>query len=519
MGKSERAFSYTSTFPAVFTFLCISLILSNCRFLPKVDHTLNQSAAIPASRDDSLNTYSQKALKNASAEESAFLLIADNQEAMDWRLALVDQAESSIDIQTFIWSGDASSGLLFTRIYEAAKRGVRVRILLDDFLLNSNDRDLARISQFPNLEIRIFNPVPVRGTKFGALFYYLTHFDTINRRMHNKSFIVDGVFAVNGGRNIGDHYFGLDENYNFRDLDVLTTGPVLPEIQNKFDRFWNDSQSYPAEKIHRRPREQSFATYEANYERVYPAEKLQSFPRVRQDWTKRWNQLAKRVSYGKATFIGDAPEQKGKRRTVKEVGELSANAKKEIYIVSPYFIPDKNSLLEVKKLIDTGVRVKLLVPSLGANNHTPAHSHYRKYRRAILNAGIELYEYDSQPSEHQRDLADTSPVRAKWIGLHTKAFVYDRETCFIGSLNLDPRAMDINTEAGLIINSPELAQQLAEQIDEMCAPANSWRVMFDHRGRIIWNRGIQNLSWQSARNDGQRTLDAILRWIPIEQQL
>ena len=208
------------------------------------------------------------------------------------------------------------------------------------------------------------------------------------------------------------------------------------------------------------------------------------------------------------------------RAVVENLTAGLAAAKHEIIIVSPYFIPLSRVFSNVEAMTKEGVRVKIIVPSLGANNHTMAHSHYRKYRRAILDAGCELYEYNFQPNAQQRALCDVAPVTAPFIGMHMKAVLIDRETCFIGSLNMDPRAMDLNTEEGLVIKSPQLTNLLYQQIAKMVEPENSWKLEYDKKGRIVWRGAEQDpLTKQPARGTSQRIIDSFARWLPIESQL
>jgi len=444
---------------------------------------------------------------------------------MMWRLALIDSATSSIDIQTFLWANDHSGALLYDRLIKAAKRGVRVRLLVDDIWLNANDEDLSSISQHPHFNIRLYNPSRVRNSKFGQAVYFLSNYRKMNRRMHNKTFIADGVIAIHGGRNVGDHYFGLDKKYNFRDLDVISTGPVLSSIKHEFDSFWNSPEAYPAEDL-AKSRSLEYITQGIRQlnRRVESEQKtnLVSYPTQPRSWEKRLSSLPSQMISGSARFISDSPDTTDteNRIMVGELGKMLAKAKKEIIIVSPYFIPYGKSFDGFKKLTDQGVTIRILVPSLGANNHTPAHSHYRKYRRQILESGALLYEYNFQPSPHQRSLCDVNPVQAQWIGLHLKTIIVDRKYSYIGTLNLDPRAMNINTEEGLIIHSPLLGKELARHIDEILKPENSWQITLNAKSRMQWNGNeAKPLSRQPARGNMQRIIDSIARWLPIEKEL
>lgn len=502
----------------LFIFLGL-LVLNGCQSLPPIEHA-SFEPSLKAPESSRLLEVSQQI--ETSNSESHFLLINEADEALKWRLALIDSAVSSLDIQTFLWNDDVSGALVFDRVLRAANRGVRVRLLVDDIWLTSDAAGLAAIESHPNLAIRLYNPNKVRTNAFGQAVYFMMNFSKMNRRMHNKTFIADGVFSINGGRNIGDNYFGLSKKYNFRDLDVLSTGAVLEQVNEEFDIFWNSSMAYPASLLSKNADSYDL---KAGLDKLrdgisYNREKkLKSYPDYSADWSTRLSSLPVRMVSGTAEFIGDDPIGED-RAVVDSLTTGLAAAESEIIIVSPYFIPFSTSFSKLGDKTKDGLRVKIVVPSLGANNHTMAHSHYRKYRRAILDAGCELYEYNFQPSTQQRALCDVEPVTAPFIGMHLKAILIDRETCFIGSLNMDPRAMDLNTEEGLIIKSPELTNQLYQQIAKMVEPENSWKLEYNEKGKIVW-RGAETepLTKQPARGFSQRFIDSFARWLPIESQL
>ena len=304
-----------------------------------------------------------------------------------------------------------------------------------------------------------------------------------------------------------------------------TTGSVLSSIKHEFDTFWNSPEAYPAEDLAKsRSMEHLTQGIRQLNQSVKDERKnnLASFPTQPQSWSKRLSALPSQMTSGSAQFVSDTPDVTATetRLMVGELGKMLAKAKKEIIIVSPYFIPYKKSFGELKQLTDRGITVRILVPSLGANNHTPAHSHYRKYRRQILESGALLYEYNFQPSPEQRTLCNVNPVQAEWIGLHLKTIIVDRKHSYIGTLNLDPRAMNLNTEEGLIIDSPALGKKLAGHIDEMLKPENAWQISFDSKGRMQWQGEARNpLRRQPARGSMQRVVDTIARWLPIEKEL
>lgn len=504
--------------------LMILFFLPSCQTIQRVTDPPVSYALAPTTSGPLAQT-AKKVQQGKPKEQSHFLLLDSAYDALMWRLNLIDSATRSIDIQTFLWAKDHSGKLLYDRLVKAAHRGVRVRVLVDDIWLTINDKELASINQHPNLELRIYNPSYIRSSKIGRVAYFIAHFHKMNRRMHNKSFIVDGTMAIHGGRNIGDHYFGLDKTYNFRDLDVLSVGPVLNSMEEEFDIFWNSPLSYPA----------AYITQAKSPEQIQQSMKqrailledksvniLSSYPTQPKSWHRELETLPRRMLPGTARFVSDPPsiEKNGPRIMVGELGKMLNKAKKEIIIVTPYFIPYQRSFDGLRNATKKGIRTRILVPSLGANNHTPAHSHYRKYRRTLLESGAELFEYNFQPSTQQRALCDVAPIQAKWIGLHLKTVIVDRKHTYIGSLNLDPRAMNINTEEGLIIDSPILGKELAEKIEVALQPENSWQITLDNNNRLRWKGAeAKPLYRQPARGMLQRLIDAVARWIPIEKEL
>jgi putative cardiolipin synthase len=247
---------------------------------------------------------------------------------------------------------------------------------------------------------------------------------------------------------------------------------------------------------------------------------LVSYPTQPVNWEKKLKRLPSEMHAGVAHFIQDQPVTYGNEeyRLSDMLRYLSAPSHKELIMVTPYLIP--GDLLEgMKKLISEGVEIKILTGSMGANNHTAAHSHYKKYRRSVLAIGAELYEFKHDPSPVIRDISDVEPVEAGFICLHVKAMVGDRQRCFIGSLNLDPRALEINTENGLYIESTGLCGQLAEQFDTLMSPENAWRVFINENNEIRWESNSGTVSIQPARHFGQRISDFFWRLIPIESQL
>lgn len=456
-------------------------------------------------------------------EKSGFSLLERSDEALRWRLALADEATQSIDIQYFIWQGDEAGLLLFDRLLEAADRGVRVRLLVDDLGIAARDRNLAAITTHPNFDLKIFNPGRVRGSTLGGGLEFLLRFRELNRRMHNKLFVVDSRMAVVGGRNIGNEYFGLGEKYNFRDLDVLVTGAVVGELSRAYDKYWNAELAYPGSAMSDKetPADLAALREDLKKELAGKEEMLASYPVRPKEWREEFQALVGDLLPGEAHFIQDEPVLLGEEeyRLTDMLRYVAGPSREELTAVSPYLIPVGDMLENLQESSARGVKVSILTASMASNNHTAAHSHYKKYRRRIIGTGADLYEFKDQPAAEIRALTDVPPVKAKFISLHVKAVVADRARCFIGSLNLDPRAIDLNTENGLYIESPALCGELDEMFDTFKSPENAWHVTMKEDYTLWWESDSGITGFQPARGFGQRIADFIFRLIPIENQL
>jgi putative cardiolipin synthase len=506
----------------LFLLLLIQIISYGCTTLPPAPPQPVVNSLTPA-ESGVITEISKHITGDLKPYESAYLLLSRNDDALNWRLALADHATTSIDAQYFIWQNDATGNLLFDRLLKAADRGVRVRLLVDDIWLAANDEVIAAIDDHPNFAIKIFNPTYTRHAVAGA-FEFLAYFQELNRRMHNKLFIVDNRMAIVGGRNIGNPYFGLSEKYNFRDLDVLTTGPVVEEISSAFDEYWNAELAYPGRLLSDKYSYEDLDLLRQEIKTYFEenAELLANYPLAPRDWSKEMHQLTRRIHSGEGHFLQDDPivVHGEEVKLIDMLDTLAEPSHEELMVVSPYLIPVGDMLQNMAALNSEGVDVKILTASMGSNNHTAAHSHYKKYRRRILETGAELYEFRHDPSQDMRDEADVPPVESDFISLHVKAMVGDRQRCFIGSLNLDPRALVINTENGLYIESPELAKQLAAMFDAMMAPENAWRVYLDKEEQTLrWQSSKGTVDMQPARSFGQRISDFFFRLLPIESQL
>lgn len=498
--------------------------LTACSSIPKNPERPESMSQAPA-EEGVLAETSKAVLKNEDADQSAFMLIPRNSDALRWRLALIDSAQQSIDLQVFIWSNDTSGRLMLQRLGEAARRDVQIRLLVDDMPKDWSDEVTAYVARLPNIQLRRFNPGRVRKGLIGRTFQMSTQFSALNRRMHNKQMIVDGRWGILGGRNLGDPYFGLSTHYNNRDLDLLITGAVIPEMADDFDEYWNAETAYPGEAMAGDLSEKTIEKIRKVYYRELAEDRLlleqTTIPPDPQDWTAELSALPKQMVLGSAQCLQDAPAVKGDRgiRLVEQLDQLNFELQMTSAI-TPYMIPSKELLSDIENGVQVNQRrVRLLVPAMESNNHTMAHSHYKKYRKKLLRAGAELYEFKAQPSEELRAYSDTPPVRADFISLHTKAFVLDEQWVLIGSLNIDPRSIHINTEHMLVIDSPDLAKVMAADYNTMIAPENAYAVTLNENNDLRWTSSEGERKTQPARGFGQRCSDFFWRLMPVESQL
>lgn len=478
--------------------------------------------SLPPATEGLLVEASAAVTENSPADHSSFLLLDSNADALLWRLALVDHATTSIEMKYFIWENDETGRLLLQRLLAAAQRGVQVRLMVDDFPIQGSDGRLAMLARAPNFDLRVFNPGRLRRGVIGPAMEMVIYFTELNRRMHNKLMIVDGHWAIVGGRNIGNPYFGLSEKYNFRDLDLLVTGPVLEDVAEAFDEYWNSDPAYPA--IHMGGRMSAWRrnrlarAFEERLEQDRALLSQTPFPVEERDWEAKWFALAGRMASGTAEYLHDPPVVRGDRgiRMLYAMPDIGQRAERETLIVTPYLIPPLRLRRSIAETVSRGVEVRILTASMAANNHTVAHSHYKKYRRDLLNTGAQLFEFHHQPRAPIRMLCDTPPVKSRFIALHIKAVVEDRERVYLGSLNLDPRAMEINTENIMVIDSPLLAEQLLGKLEPMLEPGNAWEVRIAETGALEWHSGPIVERLQPARHPWQRVADFFFRLLPIE---
>jgi cardiolipin synthase C len=455
------------------------------------------------------------------ASFSGVELVSRGEEAFGNLYTLIRHAQRSLDLQYYIIKDDPEARALLRAAREAAERGVRVRILLDDFYTSGKDERIAWYSAHPNIDVRLFNPF-LHGRQWFAtrLITSVTDFDRINRRMHNKMFVVDNAIAITGGRNVGDEYYAHSSQTNFLDLDVLVGGPVVHELSDTFDRYWNSPFAVPIEALAKvtaadAPTPDQKALTDPND----PVKKATA------DAQELGAKLDGELNGGKlplmwvdTDLIADKPSKI--HRTAPEVGKaglvsgqtiasdlltLIAGAHEELIIISPYFVPGERGTAALRALRERGVRVRVLTNSLAATDAAAVHIGYSKYRKPLLEAGVEISEL--RPDRGQ-DTMRLSALGSSKASLHAKALVIDRKTIFIGSFNVDQRSALENTEMGLHMESPELCTEVIGVLRDR-GPETRYVVTLDDHDRLVWTTKTDGVEQVFHDEPGAGTL---LKW-------
>jgi putative cardiolipin synthase len=474
------------------------------------------SYASPPAQSGELADMAEYFLREHGSGYSGFHLLDGSYDSLAWRLALIDSATTSLDIQTYLWYPDHSGRLVLQRAIDAALRGVRVRLVVDDLLTIGQDQLIFELDRLDNVEVRLFNPWGKRNvlSRGGEM---VAQFERLNTRMHDKLLIADGRAAVVGGRNIGDHYFGLSDDYNFHDLDVLGFGHIALQSNDMFDHFWNSEWVVSARNLNLEHDPGFFdESWTELRETNAAAPELSSFGASRRDWTEELAGLRGQLHPGTSELLFDtAVEGEIEQNVAGEMFNFMGEANEDLLITNAYIIPGQGGIDFIRGLTDRGVRVRILTNSLASHDVPAVNSHYKDWRDDFILAGAELYEFRADAAV--RSLIEVPPSIGEFVGLHTKAFVLDGRKSFIGSMNFDPRSWAINTEAGAFIDSPGLAADLTRLMERDMEPINAWRVLLDDEGKPYWVNSDETVYKQPARGGTQRIMDKIFKIFPKEQ--
>ena len=458
------------------------LILTGCAGLPQ--HVKKYpSAALQSPQNTELAKIVEAGEDGSSKNLSGVRLLASGEEAFDSLIALADHAQRTLDIQYYIIHQDESSRTLLDHVREAADRGVRVRVLVDDLNTAGEDRRFLHLGHHMNIEVRVFNPFPGgRSATWSRILTSISDIPRINHRMHNKLFVVDNELAITGGRNIGDEYFTLDKHSNFIDLDVVVAGPVVAQLSASFDAFWNSKYAYPIASL-----AAADDTEAAAPPPTPPAANDDA------DWLEReLDARTLRLDWVPATVLADRPAKIASDTSPDEevtiannISALMRSAQHEALVISPYFVPGEEGVALMRELIGRGVHIRVLTNSLASTDAPLVHNGYARYRAALLKMGVELYEVRPKLGQKRPRF---HPFKSSNASLHAKALVIDQRTVFIGSLNMDRRSARFNSELGLVMRSPEIAKQVTNVLDDITADG-SYKLSLDRKGHILWSVG------------------------------
>ena len=478
----------------------VLVLAAGCASLPSGVQRVPSSALAPS---DSTTLGRIATASQPDDELTGFRLMPTGPFALDTRLALVQRAERSIDVQYFVLQNDATGRYLMRSLRDAALRGVRVRLLLDDLYTADTDHLLMGLAAHANVEVRLFNPFPAGRERLFTRFLASAYdFRRVNRRMHNKLMVVDGVMAVAGGRNIADAYFMRHEQANFVDLDAFVIGEMLPRLRGFFDDYWNSPVVFPLESI--LPPTSPPEVLRAAFDRQTGPETTPppTPPAPSATDVLGYGPIAEELNFGRlglvwafATAYADPPDRLRGLGTsyalvpleeVESVGysvrDMMRGARQEVVLTSPYLVPGERGMALVAELRERGVVVKMLTNSLAATDEPLVHIGYRKYRTKLLKLGVDLYELSPLRVKRASRLGFLTPSQGR---LHAKTVVVDRAKVFIGSMNFDPRSDKINTEMGMFIDSPALAREVLRLMDLAKLQA-SFRLSLARDGNLRW---------------------------------
>ncbi len=519
----------------------IFAILGGCASLPPgSDFPKTASSALAHPEETRLGRQFETAAREHDGN-SGFRIIPVGADGFLVRMQMIDAAERTLDLQYFIFRGDETGRLLTGAVLRAADRGVRVRVLIDDGETVAGDEQITALEAHQSVEIRIFNPFVYRGsTTLLRAIEFMFNPARLDYRMHNKLLVVDNAIALMGGRNIGDQYFQIDPDAQFADDDMFAAGPIAQQLSATFDEYWNNALSIPAEALsggkssHAALNEHRQVLKEEN--RQLKADGIDYVKRVATG--EPFNgMIAGRLPliWAPAQLVYDSPDKKKVKEGAmvgslmhRAVADAALAAQSELLMVTPYLIPGNEGMRLFDDLRQRQVRIRILTNSLESATVLLAQSGYMHYRTPLLENGVELYEIRSLLGNARGSGQTAAISRYGNYSLHAKMFVFDRQRVFIGSMNFDQRSMHLNTEIGLIVDSPALAQQVATRFEAMVQPVNSYTLTLrpGDAGRaptLVWRTQdaatVVEYDTEPARSDWQRFEVNILSLLPLDNEL
>lgn len=467
-------------------FFCF--LLSSCGLPPLQERPHSLSITVEQSAQTRLGqAFSQSIKKNQGL--SGIRALSDAHDAFANRALLTLAADKSIDVQYYIWRADTTGLLLLKQLYDAANRGVRVRLLLDDNGISKLDDTLLALHQHPNIEIRLFNPFSIRRFK---ILNYLTEFSRLNHRMHNKSFTVDNIATIVGGRNIGNEYFGATNQVLFADLDVLAIGSIAEDVSNDFDRYWQSPLSYPIDQVVKPTSKQSITLLDNEVIAQYDPKSFESYIQVlkNSDFATAIINQDLELEWVKVEMVSDDPKKAQGLATNEELLSYQlqyaiGEPLKNVDLISPYFVPTAAGVDSFARLLQHPLAIRVLTNSYESTDVAAVHAGYAKHRKKMLDLGIELYELKKAAPGNLIKKNKNPFTSSSSSSLHAKTFTIDDERVFVGSFNFDPRSAHLNTELGFVIYSPTLANEISTIFTEQ-VPFSSYKVERNSNGSLQW---------------------------------
>lgn len=501
--------------------LLLLLALSACTYVP---FDAPRTEAQPA--EPRVPTRSRQRIEAAvdlPPDQSGFLPLVDGNDALGARLSMIEGARHRIDLQSFLIKPDQAGSLVSLALLDAADRGVAVRLLFDDVFTKANDRQLALLARHPRIDVRLFNPLSRRSPAAAS---YLLDFGRVNRRMHNKAFVVDDAMAILGGRNVADEYYQIGTESEFADFDVFVIGPVVEEIAAAFDVFWTDTWSVPVEALHRPTDPHDGAATETDLRAQAQAASAGIYARaVGSAYLADIRAGRVPLRHGYAQIVTDTPGKlkadvpDGARPLAEMLMSQVAKAETQVTILTPYFVPEDWGADLLAALPARGVRVRVVTNSLAATNHPYVHAGYMRHRERLLAAGVELYEIRADAPQV---LGDAPPSSSARLTMHTKLAVIDDSPSVITSLNFDPRSIKLNSEIGLFIVSAPIARGFLDEIDEDL-PQYTYRLSLDPDGGLLWTYAwggrTETHRAEPGASAARKAIAGLTRLLPVEGQL
>ena len=467
------------------------------------DYPKSETFALTDTGDTYLGRGIAEYVAQHPSEQSGFYPVYDGIDSLALRLLMAERAERSIDAQYFLIHDDLVGRVFVNALLRAANRGVRVRFLVDDMNAKGYDTGFAALDSHENIEIRILNPFAHRNARAMDAF----SIGRLIRRMHNKSFTVDNQMTLIGGRNIANEYFDANPGEKFGDLDVLTIGSIVPKVSAMFDSYWNHRAALPMPALAKVPEnaKELLASLNDRVSRsLEEAEASKYADAVRSSVLNYVQTDASAFIWADYDLVYDSPDKatadiSGEDGSiVVQMREGIGNIEKELFVVTPYFVLQKENIEGFRGLRDRNVEIKVITNSLASNNHTISHSGYAPARKPLLEMGVNLYELRASasiPADESTGVQDAKET------LHAKAFAVDRKRIFIGSFNWNQRSANVDTELGVIIHSPELATRMVERVTA-ALPAQSFEVFLNEKGKLRW-KGHENGQEVIVENEPQ----------------